>query len=202
MADQDQNYLFVAQDARTGETSRKRHAQVWHKLTQAVKQSCKLFERKHPNWTEWEPHAWASRVVPDRRKFVAWDGDIVAGFLNVRINYKSVLEPDSPVLYIEHLGTFPGNLSTRLWERRLKETGPALLAFAAKEAASIGANRISLHADAEAVSWYDKMNDKFGGLFEYRMTGVQGPYPVNVGQLYFESSVIGAQTLLASYRDD
>jgi hypothetical protein len=150
-------------------------------------------------WTGWKPHEWNRKAVPDRIKFAAWDGDTLAGFLNLRTEFVSVVD-NKPLIYVEHVATFPGNIPTDLWHRRLKKVGVALLAFAVYQANQRGLQRIGLHADADAVSWYDQLHKQFENLFEVRRQGgVPGPHPNSASQIYFESSIPGAALLLENY---
>jgi hypothetical protein len=204
-------YRFVAQDATTNDwvdldirescdKSLQYFRSVWHKLTLATQNCCKLRDVRHPNWADWKPHEWSAKVEQYRLSFVAWDGDFLAGFLNLRTNFRSVVT-DEPIIYVEHIAAFPGNQPTDLWERRLKGVGPALLAYAVQTGKQQGAARLGLHADAEAVGWYDQLDKKRGKVFEVRQMNVAGLYPVSASQVYFETSVHGAATLLDDYKD-
>jgi len=176
---------------------------VWHKLTQAVSNACALCNepKPAPSWTGWKPHEWNKKAVANRLKFAAWDGDILAGFLNLRTEFKSVAD-DKPLIYVEHVATFPGNMPTDIWHRRLKKVGVALMAFAAYQANQRGCQRIGLHADEEAVGWYDQIHEQFNKLFEVRQQGgIQGPHPNSTGQIYFETSIQGTARLLENYKN-
>jgi hypothetical protein len=86
---------------------------------------------------------------------VAWCGNVMVGILNVWANFPSVHEPGAKTLYIEHLGAAPGNIDTKLWNRRFFGIGTALLGYAVKMSQDQGfEGRLTLHAsDAEALGF-------------------------------------------------
>ncbi len=207
----DSNYRFVAFDSSAdrwvelviepaSERSQLFLTKVWHKLSQAVENACKLEESPVPNWVTWRPHEWSTKPTPHQLRLVAWDGDVLAGFLNLRLDRLSV-QGKKPIVYVEHVATFPGNISTSLWKRRLSAVGRALLAYAVERAHELGRDRIGLHADADAVAWYNALDNEYNKLFSVRQAGILGLYPNSQTQIYFETSPMGAQSLLEGYRN-
>ena len=201
-------YEFVAKDADSGAwvvldireacpLSEKNFEKVWHKLALAVENHHKLGNTNAPNWVTWKPHEWSKKVVPGRRKFIAWDGDVLAGFLNLQA-WKSEVNAQ-PTTYIEHLATFPGNIQTAIWSRRLKEVGIALMCYASAVGNLENAPRVALHSDEDAIGWYDGLEGKLGNLFEVRRRGVEGPHPSNRDQMYFETNEQGSEVLRRYY---
>ena len=150
-----------------------------------------------PAWTAWSVQKWCDSKDPaNREKFVAWDGDVIAGFLTVRPDFPSPHNGGKKVLYLEHLGTAPGNVRTPIWCRRLKQVGTAMFAFAVMQSALRGYDgMLGLHAaDAEAEAFYQKLNALCnGGLFRHDPTpGVGAPEP-------FGRPPCGASALLRNH---
>jgi hypothetical protein len=184
---------------------------VWEKLKLAVSNQNKQFDsvERLPGWASWKVHDWckASRGVENRQKYVAWDGDVIAGFLFLRPDFSSPSSPGQHLLYVENLATAPGNIRTNLWCRQLKYVGVALLAFSVFQSMEQGFNGdLGLHAaDADAESWYEHLNaSRNGSLFRPRITGITAPPPVGdaaVARPFLETITDGAARLLGEYRN-
>jgi hypothetical protein len=175
---------------------------VWHKLSQAVKNShADDDDSGCPHWTSWKPHEWSKKKIPDRISFVAWDGSVLAGLLNMRTYFPSCRATNQCIMYIEHVANFSGNMQTMLWNRKLKYVGVVLTAFAALKSQEHGyGGAFGLHADDHAVGFWDRMNGEFD-LFDVREKGVEGPHQGSKDQFYFESDGSGAIKLLEDYKN-
>jgi len=109
-------------------------------------------------------------------------------------------------MYVEHMATAPGNMATDLWERRLCHIGQALLAFSVLQSHQGGfEGLLGLHAaDDSALSYYDKLNDDFGGrLFLDKTLEISAPWPYGdkaKSRPYLETTLAGALELLEAYR--
>lgn len=174
---------------------------VWHKMYQSVIGHFKQCQKECPEWATWMPHEWTKKKVVDRHKFVVWDGDVLVGFLNFRYPIESAFAHSQQILYIEHVGTSPGNMNVPIWNRRLKHIGIALLAFSVLKSIELGSSGIvGLHSTVESEPFYNALNSQRGGtLFNQPKSGVQGFYDGNEGQQYFEMTQSGADELLEDY---
>jgi hypothetical protein len=187
--------------------------QIWHKMSQSVSNFHQLIGEKDkaPDWAAWSPHKWCTEVrgVEDRQKYVAWWGDVLAGFLYLRPNFPSAHRPNQAVMYVENIATAPGNQNTKLWRRQLKLVGMALLAYAVYQSKTQGfRGSLGLHAsDDNVVTYYrDYLPTLLGSdLFLPEKQNIQGPAPRGEAfrsQWYFETTEDGAESLLESYRHD
>jgi hypothetical protein len=178
-------------------------------MKQAIRNHCKLAVPPvpPPGWTGWNVHDWCTKTkgVEDRLKYVAWDGDVIAGFLFLRPGFPSAVDPGRSLLYVEDLAAAPGNLRTDLWCRPLKYVGLALLAFAAVQSQERGFDgNLGLHAaDTDALGWYDDLNAKRGGrLFRPPVNGINAPQPIGADaadKLFFETYTDGIAELAREY---
>jgi hypothetical protein len=188
----------------------KKHYQgIWNKLAQAVQKHHQLGSGSPaPAWTTWKPWEWCDprQGYEKRQQYVAWYGDNLVGFLNVRPDFPSNRQSGKMVLYIEHLAAAPGNLSTALWIRRFRYVGQALMAYAVLLSQQQGfEGRLGLHvADEEALGFYRRIHAKCpGGLFHPETTGVAGPTPRGEHErtkVYLETTETGASAWLEGYR--
>jgi GNAT superfamily N-acetyltransferase len=186
---------------------------VWKRMSGAIEEHHKLDKSSAPDWSRWSPWDWCLSAKPDvarRRMHVGWLGERIVGFVSLWHDFPSVATPGANAIYIEHIGSFPGNLDTTLWSRRHKGVGKALLAFAVKESIDHGFDgRLALHAsNTDALSIYRSYNTLLGGrLFHPERTGVTGPNPSpqatrhDAGRTFLETIEAGAKTWLEGYRD-
>ncbi len=189
------------------ERSEKYFRGVWHKMCSAARnfhESAPEQEGPAPAWCSWEPHDWYKAKILDRKKFAAWDGNAIVGFLNVRLSYPSQCYHGKQLLYIEHLATAPGNFRTGIWCRQLKHVGTAVMAYAVLQSHLNGTEGlIGLHAsDDVACNYYRALHLRRGNLFNPEMKGIVGtPQDRKATErFYFESTFDGASALLEDYR--
>lgn len=185
---------------------------VWVRCAEAVREHSIGVKLPVPAWCKWNVAQWAKEPVPaGQLRYAAWDGDTMAGFLNLRVPFDSQIDPSLKVVYIEHIATAPGHLLVPIWGRRLHGVGKALMAYAILTSDQSGnGGRIALHAaDAEASGFYDALNSGLQGrLFQCRRTGVASPTRPNqpntpgLDKVYFESDGAVAAEFLAEYRSD
>lgn len=177
---------------------------IWAKMaTVVVKFHEHSGDSQCPAWTAWQVSRWSKEQVEGREGYVAWNGDLMAGFINLRFPFQSSIEPVRPITYLEHLAAFPGCQDTRIWNRRMKRVGQALLAFAIYTSAQRGyGGVVGLHAaDESAQSWYDALNRKYGGsLLHGPIKNVRGFYERSINSPYYETLPEGALALLEQYR--
>lgn len=162
---------------------------VWQKMANAVvsfHEHCG--DGRCPKWTAWQVAKWSKEnVTPQRIRFAAWHGDVLAGFVNLRSEYQSSFTQE-PITYVEHLAASPGCITTRLWNRSLGRVGQALLAFSVYRSLQNGhGGAIGLHAaDDSSVAWYEKLNAKYGNrLFHESRIGIKGFYDRSLQQPYY-----------------
>lgn len=219
MQDQDGTYRFVALDPRddtrsvslnivaSNERSVQQLRKVWLKMYTAMRGYHETIDSAvAPGWVHWKPDEWCEdKRVKDRRSFAAWAGDTLVGFLNIRPGYTSLSEPDEKLVYIEHISTAPGNLSTDVWGQRLMGVGTCLTAFAILQSVRDEyGGRIALHAsDPMAARYYDDLMKKHR-LFLPPRTGIPGtPEDKRAPQrFYYESNPEHARTFLEGYRHE
>lgn len=213
-------YLFVAQDrdgrsvllsiAEQDERCADYFRLVWERLCTALKNyhDQAAVQRREasqaPPWVHWKPESWCrDRKIPDRQRFAAWAGSSLVGFVNLRPGYPSQHEEGQRLLYVEHLATAPGNLSTDLWTRRLQGVGTALMAYIILQAQQQGfGGRIGLHAASpDAASYYESLRLRFS-FFHPPRQGVAGTPEDKKAQEkpYFESIPARALAFLEDYR--
>lgn len=210
-----EQYVFSAKRSDTGEwvnlriceadsLSLDHMTKVWHKMSQSVVGHYKVAGRdaECPAWTSWMPHDWSRKTIADRLKFVVWDEDVLAGFLNLRVPFGSQFDPGRDIVYIEHLATSPGNQHTPIWNGRLQYIGLSLLAFAVLQSKERGlGGPVGLHATDESEEFYRHVNQtRHESLFHPVQNGVPGYYPGHEHQAYFEATTEGALKLLDEYR--
>lgn len=180
---------------------------ISQKMSLAVQRFHQHVGKQIPGWADWKVAEWSQKNIPERQKFAAWAGDVLAGYIWVRGNFPSVYQPPRQILYVEIMAATPTNLSTDLWNRRLGYVGSALLGFAVSESIKQGFEGFfGLHAaDATAAEYYRNMNqDRQGELFEEEKTGITGVPPRGEeakNSPYFESKVNGALELLKDYQN-
>jgi len=178
---------------------------VWDKMRQSISNYHKT-RGGTPGWVSWKPHEWSKAKIPGRQKFVAWSGDVVAGFLFLRTEFYSEFDKSKQILYVENIATAPGNKRTNLWCRQLTHVGRALLAFAVLKSVEHGTSGLlGLHAaDHEAYCWYTSLNQNQGGrLFHPEKTGVAAPQPhLAEHRPYFETTESGCIEFLEGYRHE
>ena len=217
---QEADYLFVAIEEPSGQPTQlevrayddgaKQHFQsVWQRLYKGLQGHHKICSRAAPPWAAWQPWDWCEEKktgYEGRIKYVAWCGDIPAGFLNVWVDFPSAHQPGKATLYLEHLAAAPGNQTTELWNRRFKAVGAALFAYAILLSQQRGfEGRVGLHvADAGALAFYRVLHRKCGdALFYPDRTGVAGPTPRGAhetSKTYLETTEAGATAWLEGYR--
>lgn len=199
----------VAQVVRHDDRSRRYYRGVWHKMQQAV---TTFFHdiagaQPVPGWAGWKVHDWCDEVrgCEDRQKYVAWCGDMMAGFLNLRPDFPSQHQPGQKLMYVEHMAAAPGNLSTPIWRRRVTHVGLMLLAYAVFQSKHQGfGGLLGLHAaDGDSLAYYRHLNTQQGGsVFLTERTGVNGPSnrAADLTKVYLETTQAGADALLEDYR--
>src|SRR5262249_25396075 len=98
---------------------------IWTRMQAAVESYHKNAAESMPvpTWAIWSVQKWCESKHPPRQKFIAWDGDVIAGFVTLRPDFVSPHMGARRVLYLEHLATAPGNTRTEIWCRRLKHVG-------------------------------------------------------------------------------
>ncbi len=181
---------------------------VWQKMSQALQKRHQLAGTAAPEWTTWKPGEWCDqrRGNENRQQLVAWCGDDLAGFLNLRPNHPSVFQTDKYVLYVEHLAAAPGNITTDLWVRRFGRVGETLFAYAVLVSHLQGfEGRLGLHAaETSALGFYRRLHQKCGErLFHPERIGVAGATPHGVRETtrtYLETVEAGATGWLEEYR--
>jgi hypothetical protein len=183
---------------------------IWTRMQTAIQKYHEYAEDAGaaPGWSLWSVQKWCeSKDPPNRQKFIAWDGDVIAGFLTVRPDFPSQHDAGKQALYLEHLGAAPGNQRTPIWCRRLKNVGQSLVAFAVLQSLLRGyEGLVGLHAaDAQAEGFYAKL-DGLSGVKLFRedsKLGVAAPQPLAdrraVDRPYHETTPEGAAALLARY---
>ena len=185
---------------------------VWAKCANVVRDYSSGLKQPVPGWCHWDVARWAKEpLAAGQLRFSAWEGDAMAGFLNLRVPFGSQIDSSLNVVYIEHVATAPGHLSVPIWGRRLHGVGKALIAFAVLTSYQLGnEGRVALHAaDDEASGFYDALNSGYQErLFPCRKTGVAGPIRPNqpntpgLDKVYFEADGVVAAEFLAGYRSD
>lgn len=189
--------------------ARDHYRHVWEKLASVLRKYHGMIEREPaPAWVSWKPGDWCEqqRGYEGRRKYVAWCGDSVVGFLNVWSGFPSQQQPGRSVLYVEHVATAPGSIETELWSPRYRGVGMALMAYAGFLSMSEGfEGRLGLHvAHDEAMGFYRRLQAKCGGtLFYPERNGVVGPTPHGENdrdRIYLESTEHGTKAWLEEYR--
>jgi hypothetical protein len=190
------------------DAAKQQYVGVWHKLAQAVQKHHQLTRSAVPGWTTWKPGEWCDqqRGYEQRQKVVAWCGANLVGFLNVWPGFGAIHSPGKSVLYVEHMGAAPGNLTTELWLPRFQRVGGALLAYAIWLSGQRGYDgRLGLHvADEQALGFYQHVNKTYcgGALFHPERTGVPGPTPRgkhDEAKAYLETTELGAAQWLKEY---
>ncbi len=197
----DQPSDFVVLDIRpVDDSAREQIRRVWHKLAQAVSNFHQHTGNGSPHWTNWKIHEWIQSPPSGVSQFAAWDDDCLAGFLSVRFPYVSPVEQALELPYVEHLITFPGNMDTRIWKRRLSHVGVALAGFVASHSRTIGkAGRFALHAVQESEKFWVALGTGIDGFYSCDKTGISGSHPINETQRYFEVSEAGATQFLSRF---
>lgn len=176
---------------------------VWSKMANVVE---KYHEHSGdgqcPAWTAWQVSKWSKERAQGREGYVAWNGDLMAGFVNVRFPFQSIVEPGKPIAYLEHIAAFPGCQDTRIWNRRMGGVGQALMAFAVRLSVQRGYEGIvGLHAASEsAQKWYEELNEAFEGkLLAGPLANIAGFYERSRDLPYYETGPEGAMLLLEEY---
>ncbi|MGL6074451.1 MAG: GNAT family N-acetyltransferase [Fimbriiglobus sp.] len=213
-------YSFVVEDtkgdsfeleiAAADERAKQHFQSVWQRLSLAMEGFHKIEKEPLPGWAEWQPWKWYDErreAYQPRQKYVAWCGNVVVGILNVWAEFSSIHQPGTKTLYIEHLGAAPGNIDTKLWNRRFFGVGTALLGYAMKMSQDQGfEGRLTLHAsDTEALGFYRRIDTKMGGnLFYPEQLGILGPTPHasrgDATKTFLETRQVKARQLLEVYR--
>ena len=183
-------------------------SKVWQRLHGAMENHHKACGRPAPGWTTWKPWDWCAEnkhVYEQRIKYVAWAGDVPAGFLNVWDDVGSVYSVGKRLLYIEHVAAAPGNVATEIWGKRFEAVGSALFAFTALLSCQRGhEGRIGLHAaDESALEFYRRLDAKCAGRMLYSEgKGIAGPTPrgeLDRDKTYLETREEGARGWLENY---
>ena len=175
---------------------------VWWKLNQAETSCHRLAGSPAPNWATWQPHNWSKQKIDSREKWIAWDGMVIAGFLNLRTEYSSIDAEGAGAVYLEHLATAPGNLDSNLWSRRLSGVGVALMAFAVHRSFELDYDgRVGLHSTTASLDFYKKLADMFDLFCQVERLGIEGTQERHTADPYFETSCEGAKRLLESYTE-
>lgn len=177
---------------------------VWAKMANVVE---KYHEHSGdgqcPAWTSWQVSKWSKEQVFGREGYVAWNGDLLAGFVNLRFPFDSIVERATPIAYLEHIAVFPGCQNTRIWNRHMKRVGQALMAFAIFISQQRGyEGRVGFHAaDESAQKWYERLNAKCGNtLLHGPIESVRGFYERSMALPYYETLPEGSSMLLEQYR--
>ena len=172
-----------------GDESIRHFKSVWKKLNEALLRNAEYRGADAPHWARWKPWAWAKEAGNDREGFCAWLDGTAVGFVNVREPFTSAAD-DSQLLYIEHVATFPGNMTTSLWNRRLADVGVSLVGYCACQAQKRNLSGLALHSVEESLSWWQRVvPEKLGieAVFSDATNGVQGFHEGNAEQPYLET---------------
>jgi hypothetical protein len=194
----DLEFRELAEDARV------HFRKVWGKKYQAVLGHFGACGGKCPDWATWKPDEWSQKSVDGRTGYAVWDGNTLAGFLNVRVPFSSEFVDNRPILYLEHVSTSPGNKNTPIWSRRMQYVGYAMMAFAILKSVEAGLGGIvGLHATEESKGFYATLNLVAGAsLFHPEKFNVEGFHKVHPTLAYFETQAQSAVAFLESYRND
>ena len=181
---------------------------ICDKMSQALKNFHSITERNScPGWAQWKVIEWSQAQIPERQKFGAWVGDVLAGYLWLRSGFQSAHDATKRIIYVEIMAAVPGNILTEIWGRQLTHVGLALLAFTVQQSISQSfEGRFGLHAaDEAAAKYYRHLNKERGNsLFEDEQLGVIGVPPRQEQakeRPYFEAKLDGALELLQDYFD-
>jgi hypothetical protein len=181
---------------------------VCNKMLQAVKGFYELSSSEPcPGWANWKIVEWSQKDVPERSKFGAWVGDMLAGYVWLRRGFPSHYVTGESLTYIEIMAATPTNISSQIWSRKLAYVGLGLLGFSVLKSQEFGHyGRFSLHAaDNTAAEYYRRLNEMYDGdLFENETTGIAGVEPSAEHakqQPYFETKLEGALRLLGEHRN-
>jgi hypothetical protein len=178
-------YSFVAQEGGTGklvELDIREHTPETHtylkdvcsKMSQAVRGFHKISnnEPSCPGWVQWDVVSWSQKNYPERHKFGAWSGDVLAGFVWIRHGFPSNCRNGEKLTYVELMAATPTNLPTQIWLRCLEDVGVALLAFVALQSLRNGYNcNFSLHAADENVAEYGFVY-KFDSVHKFKILSI------------------------------
>jgi|GEM_PF-3366042 len=163
------------------ERSNRYLAKVWQKLAGALSNHHSLTDDDAhcPSWTKWKPLEWSQQNVPARQKFVAWYGEVLAGFVNLQPDFPSEYQSGTTIVYIEHLAAFPGYLTSQIWNRKLTYLGVPLVAFSVAQSKHQGfSGVVGLHVDSAAMIFYNRLPAILGfPVFHPPRYDVSGPSP-------------------------
>lgn len=113
--DDSTNEVYCLDFATVDDKAKKWLSGVWQRMAMSLDKAYKIAGGQAPPWVEWKVWEWCESKKPGyepRTMHVAWCGDQIAGFLNVWPGFPSQFESGKSGLYIEHLGTAPGNQRT------------------------------------------------------------------------------------------
>lgn len=177
---------------------------VWGKMSSAVQGFHEHAQDGGcPAWAAWQVYNWSKEKVVGRETYVAWSGDVMVGFVNLRSPFESKIIQGKEITYLEHIAAFPGCQTTRIWNRLLGGVGRALIAFSVYTSKQRGHDGIlGFHvADEHARIWYDTLNAKYGGkLLSQELNGVPGFHQRSAESAYFETTAEGSTMFLEQYR--
>jgi hypothetical protein len=179
---------------------------VWKDMANAAKKAHQLVNEPVPRWLNWQPWQWCYEKAPieaGRVPVLASVDGFPVGFLSLwlmEVNHVASL-------YVEHMGATPGDMTTRLWNRRYHKVGWSLFAYAIHVSRKNGMDgRVGLHAETDFVrrNVYGKYESACPGLFSPDITGIAGPTPYgpqkNLGLIFLETTKDGAGQFLEGFR--
>lgn len=197
------NYVSLSMEP-TDDRAQRYFQNIWAKMSAIVvnfHEQCG--DGQCPAWTSWQVYKWSKELVPGMEGYVAWNGALMAGFMNLRFPFESQREQGKPIAYLEHLAAFPGCQPTRIWNRRVGRVGQALLAYAVYQSVLRGSDGIvGFHAaDESAREWYEGLNARYDNkLVQGPMEQIAGFYERSSALPYYETMREGSLMLLEQYR--
>jgi hypothetical protein len=181
-------------------------AGVWKDLCSGVRRACDLAQRPIPKWANWQPWQWCyekSQLQAGRTPVLALAEGCPVGFLTLWPT-----SGETASLYLEHVGTAPGDIPTLLWNRRYHKVGWSLMAYAIHVSRENGfGGRVSLHAadDVTLAKVYRQYAEAVPGLFKPDAKGIPGPTPYghqkNLNLTYLETDEANAEKFLEGFRN-
>jgi hypothetical protein len=179
---------------------------VWKDMCNAAKKAHELTKRPVPKWLNWQPWQWCfekALLEAGRTPVLALAEGYPVGFLTLWPT-----SGDSPVLYVEHVGVTPGDITTPLWNRRYHKVGWSLMAYAIHVSRENGfGGRVGLHAADDTVleRVYREYAAAVPGLFRPDAKGIPGPAPYgpqkNMNLTYLETVEAAAEQFLEGFRN-
>jgi hypothetical protein len=179
---------------------------VWKDMANAARKAHELTTQPTPKWLNWQPWQWCfekALLQAGRTPVLASAEGYPVGFLTLW-----PVPGDPGVLYVEHVGATPGDITTPLWNRRYHKVGWSLMAYAIHVSKENGfGGRVGLHAADDAVlnGVYRKYAAAVPGLFGPDQKGIPGPTPYgpqkSLALTYLETTAEGAGQFLEGFRN-